>query len=121
MNILCELKQKAKLAVDDEKKDILENIEKLKLKWQIKCLVHPCTDFEVRYFRHHRRFHRQYSFSKLLIVCTLNAVSRSIETMTRAVHTLCFTQLNYSNIDWSLSSVQCGGLCQVVNVEDYVR
>ena len=32
MNILCELNQQAKLAVDDEKKDKLENIEKTEAK-----------------------------------------------------------------------------------------
>ena len=65
--------------------------------------------------------HHQYSFSKLWIVCTLNASSRSIEMMEMAVHTLCFTQLNYSTIDCSLGSVQCGRVCRVVNVADYVR
>jgi hypothetical protein len=73
----------------------------------------PCTDFEVRYCRHHRRLHQQFSLSKLCIVCTFNASSRSIEMMEMAVHTLCFTHLNYSTINCSLSSVQCGRLCQV--------
>ena len=67
-------------------------------KWRDEWLVHLCKDFEVRYCRHLRRLHRQYSFSKLWIVCTFNASSRSVETMEMAVHTLCFTQLNYSTV-----------------------
>jgi hypothetical protein len=71
--------------------------------------------------RNYRRLHQQYKFSKLLIVCNINSSSTNMEVIEKAVHTPCFTQLNYGTIDCSLGYVQCGGSCQVVNVADYDR
>jgi hypothetical protein len=74
------------------------------------CLFTQCLAFDIADIT------EDYNDSIVFLNCELSApLMLPVEAIYggNGVHTLCFTQLNHSEIDWSLGSVQCGGLCQV--------